>query len=81
MGPAEPQTVDMSRLVSAEEKARLAGCAALLREARGLTASLAESDWYITRCAETGTAVPPEVRAARAVARDRLSVIRDQLRA
>ena len=35
---------------------------------------LAESDWYVTRLAETGIAIPEEVSSARAVAR--ASIIR-----
>ena len=73
--------IDMSQMVSAEDKARAATVAALEADAAEQVAYLAATDWYITRFAETGTVVPQEVRAARAVARDRLSVIRDQLRA
>lgn len=35
---------------------------------------LAESDWYVTRLAETGVAIPEEVLTARAAAR--LSIVR-----
>ncbi|MEC3862693.1 hypothetical protein VK792_15485 [Mesobacterium sp. TK19101] len=73
--------IDMSRMVSAEDKARAATVATLEAEVAEQAAYLAATDWYVTRFAETGTAVPEEVRAARTVARDRVSEIRDQLRA
>jgi hypothetical protein len=37
---------------------------------------LASTDWYATRMAETGKAIPEEIIAERAKARDRISVLR-----
>lgn len=43
---------------------------AIRAEAR---AYLDDTDWYVTRLAETGRPIPPEVTAARAAARETLS--------
>jgi hypothetical protein len=43
------------------------------------TAYLASTDWYVTRQAETGKAIPADVAAARALARVEISLQRGQL--
>lgn len=54
----------VERVVTDEQRV-----AAQLRNAR---AYLAETDWYITRMAETGKEIPPDVLALRAAARELL---------
>ena len=41
-----------------------------------LTAYLTSTDWYATRLAETGKAIPDEIMTAREAARDRISTLR-----
>lgn len=52
-----------------------------LREAEiaSLKAYLAGTDWYVARFAETGTAIPDEIKAARAAARVRIDELRGQV--
>lgn len=54
----------VERVVTDEQRV-----AAQLRKA---SAYLAETDWYITRMAETGKEIPPDVLALRAAARELL---------
>jgi len=41
-----------------------------------LTAYLTSTDWYATRLAETGKAIPDEILTARQAARDRISELK-----
>lgn len=50
--------------------------AAATDEINRLTAVLISTDWYVTRQAETGKAVPPEVLAERQECRDKISELR-----
>jgi len=43
-----------------------------------LTAYLTSTDWYATRLAETGKAIPPEILTARQAARDKISALRGE---
>lgn len=45
-------------------------------EISALEATLAATDWYVTRKAETGKDVPPEVLAGRQSARERISQLK-----
>jgi len=54
--------------------------AAATDEINRLTAVLISTDWYVTRQAETGKAVPPEVLAERQECRDKISDLRAALR-
>ena len=54
----------VARVVTDEQR-----IAAQKREAR---AYLADTDWYVTRMAETGREIPPDVLAQRAAARELL---------
>ncbi len=47
-----------------------------LAEIASLTAYLTSTDWYATRMAETGKAIPEEVIAERQAARDRISELK-----
>ena len=47
-----------------------------LAEISTLTAYLTSTDWYATRMAETGKAIPEEIVAARQKARDRISELK-----
>lgn len=47
-----------------------------LEEIASLTSHLASTDWYATRMAETGKAIPGEVIEKRAKARDRISELK-----
>lgn len=47
-------------------------------EIASLKAYLNSTDWYVARYAETGTAIPEEVKAARAAARVRIDELRAQ---
>jgi len=46
------------------------------REIQTLTAYLASTDWYATRLAETGKAIPTEILTSRQSARDRISELK-----
>ena len=48
-------------------------------EEKTLLASLASTDWYIARFAETGKEIPAEIATERQAARDRISVIRTEI--
>jgi hypothetical protein len=48
------------------------------REIEALQAYLAETDWYVTRFAETGVPISVEISEARATARVRISTLRGQ---
>ncbi len=43
-----------------------------------LSTYLTSTDWYATRLAETGKAIPDEILTARQVARDRISTQRGE---
>ena len=47
-----------------------------LAEISTLTAYLTSTDWYATRKAETGKAIPEEIIEKRKAARDRISALR-----
>ena len=47
-----------------------------LAEIASLTAYLTSTDWYATRMAETGKAIPEDVITKRQAARDRISVLK-----
>lgn len=47
-----------------------------LAEIATLTAYLISTDWYATRMAETGKAIPEEIITERKKARDRISELR-----
>jgi len=47
-----------------------------LAEIASLTAYLTSTDWYATRMAETGKAIPEEIIAERQKARDRISELK-----
>lgn len=47
-------------------------------EIASLMAYLSSTDWYVARYAETGTAIPDEVKTARAAARVRIDELRAQ---
>lgn len=47
-----------------------------LAEISSLTAYLSSTDWYATRMAETGKAIPEEIITERAKARDRISILK-----
>lgn len=49
------------------------------QEIASLKAYLASTDWYVARFAETGTAIPDEVKVARAAARLRIDELRGQV--
>jgi len=48
-----------------------------LAEIATLESFLASTDWYATRLAETGKAIPDEIRIQRQAARDRISELKD----
>lgn len=50
-----------------------------LAEIASLTAYLASTDWYATRMAETGKAIPGETVEERAKARARISYLKDAI--
>jgi len=47
-----------------------------LAEIASLTTYLTSTDWYATRMAETGKAIPEEIIAERQKARDRISELK-----
>jgi len=47
-----------------------------LAEIASLTSYLTSTDWYATRMAETGKAIPEEIIAERQKARDRISELK-----
>jgi len=49
-----------------------------LHELVELKMKLASTDWYATRLAETGKAIPDEILTARQAARDRISTLRGE---
>lgn len=63
--------IDLSRLITAKDKATLEQAARLEADKATARAILAETDWLITRRAETGKSVPRDIldqrKAARAV--------------
>ena len=48
-----------------------------LAEITSLTTYLSSTDWYATRMAETGKAIPEEIIAERQTARDRISELKE----
>lgn len=65
--------IDLSRIVTAADKAAEAAAAAAASRKLAARAYLAETDWYVTRFAETGTAIPDAVSDARKAARSDLN--------
>jgi hypothetical protein len=53
----------------------------LIEESAELTAYLSTTDWYAVRFAETGAAIPDEIKTGRQAARERISEIRNRLEA
>jgi len=49
-----------------------------LTEIATLSTYLTSTDWYATRLAETGKAIPDEILTARQAARDRISSLRGE---
>lgn len=47
-----------------------------LKKVRELGTYLTSTDWYATRMAETGKAIPEEIIGKRKAARDRISALR-----
>jgi len=47
-------------------------------EIAALSTYLTSTDWYATRLAETGKAIPDEILTARQAARDRISSLRGE---
>lgn len=65
--------IDLSQLITAADK-QARTCAVELAAAQALArAYLAETDWYVTRFAETGAAIPDPVSTNRTAARARLN--------
>ena len=61
--------INLSQMITAEAKKQQAAARARTREIAKARASLDATDWYVTRHAETGQAIPENIRAARAKAR------------
>lgn len=61
--------IDFSKMKTAEQKANEAKAEAIEQANREARKYLADTDWYVTRLAETGLAIPEDVVAARAEAR------------
>lgn len=51
------------------------------RRIQELESYLYSTDWYITRQMETGTPIPADVRVKRMAAREKISQLREQLKA
>lgn len=62
--------IDLSKLITAAEKQAEAEAAARAADCLAASSYLAETDWYVTRFAETGMGIPAEVLAQRAAARE-----------
>ena len=62
-------SVDLSRLITAQDRAAEAEADRRDAERIQSRAFLARTDWYVTRLTETGTPVPPDVSAEREAAR------------
>lgn len=62
-------TIDLSRIITAADKRAEAARVALETRQTEARAYLAETDWYVTRLAETGAAIPEEISAERHAAR------------
>ena len=65
-------TLDLSQLITAEDKAAQKAQEAAEAARTEALAYLAETDWYVTRLSETGEAIPAEISAARTAARGAL---------
>lgn len=61
--------IDLTQLITAEDKAAAAAAGAAAREHATARAYLAETDWMVVRAAETGKPVPADVADQRAQAR------------
>lgn len=61
--------VDLSKLITAAQKQAEAKAAEQAADRLAASSYLAETDWYVTRFAETGTPIPDQVRHLRATAR------------
>ena len=66
-------TIDLAQLITAEDKTQAAEAAALDAEKAQARDYLAETDWLITRRAETGKSVPRDVLNKRQTAREVLA--------
>lgn len=64
--------IDLSGLITAEQKSAAAARAEQERINAEARAYLASTDWYVTRWRETGQPVPDDVLEARQAARDRV---------
>ena len=62
--------IDMSLLISEEETQSLASQQKQMQTNAEARAYLESTDWYVLREAETGVAVPNEIRTKRASCRD-----------
>tara|TARA_R110002096_G_scaffold136122_14_gene288492 strand:- start:3542 stop:3742 length:201 start_codon:yes stop_codon:yes gene_type:complete len=61
--------IDLSQLITAEDKAAAAEAEAQAAAQSAARAYLTQTDWYVTRKMETGAEIPAEVSAARDAAR------------
>lgn len=64
--------IDLTGLVTAEQKASQAVRAEQERINAEVRQYLDSTDWYVTRFRETGVEIPEDVRVARQAARDRV---------
>ena len=61
--------IDLTQLITAEDKAALAAEEAAAKARADALQTLADTDWYVVRQAETGKEIPQEIRDQRAAAR------------
>ena len=65
--------IDLSQIVTAADKARIATQETRQRDNDAARRYLAQTDWYVLRLQETGSPMPPEISAARRAARARIT--------
>lgn len=65
--------IDWDQLQTAEDKARAEQEAEIAAARAAAIATLAQTDWYVTRQIETGAAIPEEIAQARDAARKTLA--------
>ena len=61
--------IDLALLITAEDKAAIAAEALAEKTRAEALQTLADTDWYVVRQAETGKEIPQEIRDKRAAAR------------
>lgn len=69
--------IDLTGLVTAEQKASQAARAEQERINAEARQYLDSTDWYVTRHRETGVEIPEDVRVARQAARDQVIQLED----